>query len=121
MASQVSQDATALINQLTKLGDAYKSGEPGSREGLLGVCSKLISELSHPTESLLRLLWAEPCHHSIIRTGIDFKLFDALASGDQAGQKSELIASKCEPQAEPLLVGEYFIRLSLMRSREQPG
>lgn len=110
MASQVSQDAIALINQLTKLGDAYKAGKAGSREGLLSVCSKLISELSHPTESLLRLLWAEPCHHSIIRTGIDFKLFEALASRHEAGQKSELIASKCEPQAEPLLVGEYLIR-----------
>jgi hypothetical protein len=107
MASQVLQDASALIDQLTKLGNAYKIGQVGSREALLGVCSKLISELSHPTESMLRLLWAEPCHHSIIRLGIDFKLFEALASGDGVGQKSEVIASKCEPQAEPLLVGEW--------------
>jgi hypothetical protein len=106
MAFEVSQDAAALINQLAKLGDAYKTGEAGSREGLLGVCSQLISELSHPTENMLRLLWAEPSHHSIIRTGIDLRLFEALASGGEAGQKSELIASKCEPQAEPLLVGK---------------
>jgi hypothetical protein len=106
MALQVSQDAVAFIDKLTKLGDAYKTGQAGSREGLLGVCSQLISELSHPTESMLRLLWAEPSHHSIIRTSIDVKLFEALASGGEAGQKSELIASKCEPQVEPLLVGE---------------
>ena len=73
---------------------------------MLGICSQLISELSHPSESMLRLLWAEPCHHSIIRVGIDIKLFEALASGNGEGQKSEVLASKCEPQAEPLLVGE---------------
>jgi hypothetical protein len=107
MASpSVSQAATALLDQLSQLGEAYKNGAPGSREGLLGVAGQLISELSHPTESMLRLLWAEPCHHSIIRLGLDFKLFDALASGQTGeGQKSEVIAGKCDPKAEPLLVG----------------
>jgi hypothetical protein len=101
----VSQAATTLLEQLSQLGDAYKNGAAGSREGLLGVCSQLISELSHPTESMLRLLWAEPCHHSIIRLGLDFKLFEALGSGEGSGLKSEVIASRCEPKAEPLLVG----------------
>ena len=114
MASQptvTSTRAVALIDQLTGLADAFKNDQAGAREGLLSTCSKLISELSHPTESMLMHLWAEPSHHSIVRTGIDCKLFEALAAGPDEGQTSEDIAAKCVPPVEGLLVGTLRFRL----------
>ena len=64
MASQVSPTVKDLLAQVAQLGDGLQNGQPGSREGLLGVCSALIGELSFPMETMLMLLWSQvfPAH-----------------------------------------------------------
>jgi len=59
MASQVSPTVKDLLAQVAQLGDGLQNGQPGSREGLLGVCSALIGELSFPMETMLMLLWSQ--------------------------------------------------------------
>jgi hypothetical protein len=61
-ANPPSQGALALVESIAKLGEGLKHGEEGARENLLGACSKLIAELSHPSETMLQLLWAQPAH-----------------------------------------------------------
>ncbi|CAJ2501183.1 Uu.00g040360.m01.CDS01 [Anthostomella pinea] len=98
----------------TPSNDGLKNGQQGAREGLLGACSKLVAELSHPSETMLALLWSQPTHLSIIRTGVEMKLFRAMIDVEPAGETPTEIASKCEPQAEPLLVGRMLRHLAAM-------
>lgn len=100
-----SQNALSLLDNISKFSDGLKNGQQGAREGLLGACSQLISELSHPSETILNLLWSQPSHHSIIRVGVDFKLFQALKDTDGSGKPTAEIAAKCDPPAEPAFVG----------------
>jgi hypothetical protein len=104
-ASPPSQETLALLDTLSTLGDGLKKGELGARERLLGTCSRLIAELSHPSETMLRLLWADPTHVAVIRLAIDIELFQALATVDEAGASSAQIAAKCTSQADQVLVG----------------
>lgn len=102
-----SQGALALVESITKLGEGLKNGEQGAREGLLGACSKLIAELSHPSETMLQLLWAQPSHLSVIRMGVEIKLFQAMQHIDATGEPTTEIAAKCEPKTDPVLVGAH--------------
>ena len=101
--------ALALVDSITKLGEGLKNGEQGARESLLGACSKLIAELSHPSETMLQLLWAQPSHLSVIRMGVEIKLFHAMQDIDESGKTISEIASKCESlvgkKVDPVLVG----------------
>lgn len=104
-ATPPSQGALDLLDSIAKLGAGLKNGDNGAREALLGACSKLIAELSHPSETLLHLLWAQPSHLSVIRMGVELKLFRAMRTIDDAGKTTPEIASMCEPPADPVLVG----------------
>jgi len=104
-ANHPSQGTLALLDTLSKLSDGLKNGEPGAREGLMGTCSRLIAELSHPSETMLRMFWADPTHLAVIRLAVDIQLFQALATADEAGKTSAEIAAKCTSQADPVLVG----------------
>lgn len=103
--AQPSEEALSILHDIAQLSDGFKNGQQGSREGLLGAAAKLLNELSHPSETMLNLLWAQPSHHTIIRTGIEMKLFEALSAGGKAGQTSAEIAARCDHQADPVLVG----------------
>jgi hypothetical protein len=106
MASNTpSPETLALLDTISKLGAGLKNGELGAREGLLGTCSRLIAELSNPSEAMLKLFWADPTHLAVIRLGVDIELFQALATVDDAGKTSAEIAAKCTSQADPVLVG----------------
>lgn len=98
-------EALTLLDSIAKLSDGLKNGEQGAREGLLGACSKLISELSHPTETMLMLLWAQPSHHTILRMAVEIRLFQAMSGIGAEGQRTADIAAKCAHQADPILVG----------------
>ena len=103
------QGALALVDSIAKLGEGLRNGEQGAREGLLGACSKLIAELSHPSETMLHLLWAQPSHLSVIRMGVETRLFEAMHDIDSAGKTTTEIASLCSSKlgqkVDPLLVG----------------
>ena len=59
MSTSLSPEVSGLLNQLSELSNGLKNGQPGAREGLMGACSGLISELAHPMESILMLMWAQ--------------------------------------------------------------
>lgn len=100
-----SKETLSLLDTLSKLSDGLKNGEMGAREGIMGTCSRLIAELSHPSETMLKTFWADPTHLAVIRLGVDIELFQALAEVDEGGKTSAEIAAKCKPQADPVLVG----------------
>jgi hypothetical protein len=104
-SSPPSKETLSLLDNLAKLSDGLKNGELGAREGLLGTCSRLIAELSHPSEAMLKTFWADPTHHAIIRLAVDIQLFQALSTVDEVGRTSAEIASKCTSQPDPVLVG----------------
>ncbi|KAJ4294031.1 hypothetical protein N0V90_007720 [Kalmusia sp. IMI 367209] len=118
-ANPPSQGALALIDSISKLGEGLKNGEQGAREGLLGACSKLIAEISHPSETMLQLLWAQPAHLSVIRMGVEIKLFQAMQALDEAGKTATEIASRCEPKADPVLVGRMLRHLAAMNTVQE--
>ncbi|KAJ4355704.1 uncharacterized protein N0V89_003724 [Didymosphaeria variabile] len=115
-ANPSSQGALALVESIAKLGEGLKNGEQGAREGLLGACSKLITELSHPSETMLQLLWAQPSHLSVIRMGVEIKLFQAMQDIDAAGQTTAEIASRTDPKTDPVLVGRMLRHLAAMHT-----
>ena len=100
-----SETSLALLDNLAELSDGLREGRPGSREGLLDVCSRLVADLTHPSEAVLRLMWAQPTHLAVIRLAVDLKLFHALENVGDAGSTSAAIASGCAGQADPELVG----------------
>lgn len=109
-----SQSALALLDNIAELGDGLKNGREGSREALLGACTKLITELSHPAENLMHWFWTETSHHSIIRMALDIKLFEALATVSESGENVEAIAAKCDKQPDAGLVGRMLRHLAAM-------
>lgn len=52
--SPLSRKALSFLDNVTRLSDQLKNGDEGAREGLLGVCSSLVSELSNLSENMLR-------------------------------------------------------------------
>ena len=59
MSSPLTPEVAGLLNQLSELSTGPKNGEAGAREGLMGACGALISELAHPMEAIVMLLWAQ--------------------------------------------------------------
>jgi hypothetical protein len=110
-----------ILSEITSLGDDLKNGSQGAREGLLSAASRLISELSHPTENALHLLWAQPTHLAVIRMAVEIKLFQALQN--PAGETSPIIAAKCSPagKVDPVLVGRMLRHLAAMSTVRETG
>lgn len=106
--------AFETIDQLSKLGDAYKQGSEGSREGLINAASKLSSQLMLPAESMLMLQWAQQTHQAVLRLSLDIHLFDALVADNGIPKTSKAIAEKTEPRAEPNLVSRMLRHLAAM-------
>lgn len=111
-SSNPSKEALALLDNISNLSNGLKNGQQGAREGLLNACSRLISELSNPSEQMLMLVWAQPTHLTVVRLAVEIKLLHALVDVDEAGKSTAEIASKCEPQADPVLVGTTAMNLS---------
>jgi hypothetical protein len=59
MSAPLSPEVSGLLDQLCELSSSVKNGQPGAREGLMGVCGALVSEFAHPVDSILMLLWAQ--------------------------------------------------------------
>lgn len=106
--------AIASLNELTTLGEAYKQGTSGSREGLMGAASKLLSQLMLPAESMLFLQWAQPTHQAVLRLSLDIHLFEALAANDGSPKTSAEIATATKPRADPNLVARMLRHLAAM-------
>jgi hypothetical protein len=112
--SPASATTLSLLDKIATLSDGLKIGQQGAREGLLGACASLISELSHPSETMLQLLWAQPTHLSVIRMSAEVKLFQAMESIHEDGATSADIAAKCEKKIDAILVGRMLRHLAAM-------
>lgn len=120
--SPPTQEALNILSEITELGNDFKNGEQGAREGLLGAASRLIASLQHPTETALQLLWAQPTHLNVIRMAAEIKLFDALLSTPSSGERSAAIASRCTPSTtDPVLVARMLRHLAAMSTVRETG
>ncbi|KAF2823177.1 O-methyltransferase [Ophiobolus disseminans] len=109
-----SKSTLALLDSIADLSDGLRHGRQGAREGLLGACATLISELSHPSETMLQLLWAQPVHLSIVRTATEMKLFQAMHDIPEAGAKTSDIVAKCDKQPDAVFVARMLRHLAAM-------
>lgn len=112
MASQT--NITAVLNQISKQGEAYKSGTPGAREGLMNSCNQLFSTLLHPSESIIWTQWAQPTYSAVLRLASEVQLFEALAAENGKPKSSKSIAEKTDPQTEHTLVARMLRHLAAM-------
>jgi len=115
-SSPPSKHTLSLLGNIAELSDGLKNGRQGAREGLLGACASLISELSHPSETMLQMLWAQPSHLSITRMAVEVGLFQAMEDIPETGAKSSDIAAKCGNQAEAGLVARMLRHLAAMNT-----
>jgi hypothetical protein len=113
-SSTPSKQSLALLDNIAELSHGLKNGHQGAREGLLGACASLISELSHPSETMLQLLWAQPTHLSVIRMAVEVKLFNAMQGLSEAGATSTEIAARCATHVDAVLIGRMLRHLAAM-------
>lgn len=106
--------AIATIDEITRLGTAYKEGTDGAREDLLGAAAKLSSQLMLPAEAMLMQQWAHQTYQTVLRLSLDIHLFDALAADDGIPKTSEAIAARTDPRAEHNLVSRMLRHLATM-------
>jgi hypothetical protein len=117
-----SQDALNILSEITELGNGFKNGAQGAREGLLSAASRLIASLQHPTETALQLLWAQPTHLNVIRMAVEIKLFDAMLPTPSSGERSAVIAARCTPgSVDPVLVARMLRHLASMSTVRETG
>ncbi|KAI1466310.1 putative O-methyltransferase [Daldinia caldariorum] len=93
MAQDPSQVDT-ILSQLQTAGASYKANTPGAREKLMSLSYDLISKLELPSESIMRMGWAEPAKAANCRTAIDLKIFDHLKESGEAGITAKELALK---------------------------
>jgi hypothetical protein len=119
--SSPSQTTLTLLDELAGLSDSLRNGQDGAREGLLGACSRLMAELSHPTENALNLLWAQPTHLATVRMAVETKLFQAMQDTPSTGETIAEITKKCKPNVDPVLVGRMLRHLAAMSTVRETG
>jgi hypothetical protein len=78
MSAALPPEVSGLLNQVSELGNGLKNGQPDARQRLMGACSALIAELSHPMESILNLGWAQVCYFLQV-PGDDAKLIEVIS------------------------------------------
>ncbi|KAF2023244.1 O-methyltransferase [Setomelanomma holmii] len=119
--SPPSKTTLALLSNIAEFSEGLKNGDAGAREGLLGACASLISELSHPPETILSLLWSQPTHLSVIRMAVEVKLFQAMEGLSGSGARSADIAAKCDKIVDAVLVGRMLRHLAAMHTVHEVG
>jgi hypothetical protein len=119
--STPSKAALSLLDNIAQLSDGLKIGSPGAREGLLGACKSLISELSHPSENMLEFLWARPAHLNVLWMAVEIKLFQAMQNIPETGATVSDIGKKCDKNVDPVIVGRMLRHLAAMGTVRETG
>ncbi|KAF1842293.1 O-methyltransferase [Cucurbitaria berberidis CBS 394.84] len=120
-SSPPSATTLSLLDKIADLSDGLKNGRQGAREGLLDACTSLVSEISNPSEMMLRLLWSQPAHISVLWMAVEIKLFQAMESSPESGEIVTDIAKKCDNNVDPVLVGRMLRHLAAMGTVRETG
>ncbi|OAL52741.1 O-methyltransferase [Pyrenochaeta sp. DS3sAY3a] len=120
-ATPPSQTTLSLLSSIAELSDGLRNGTAGAREGLLGACASLIQELSHPSETMLQLIWAQPAHLNTMWMGVEVNLFRALQKAPETGALVDEIAGRCSNNVDPVLVGRMLRHLAAMGTVRETG
>ncbi|KAL4784456.1 S-adenosyl-L-methionine-dependent methyltransferase [Aspergillus varians] len=90
----MSTPVSSIIEGLAAAGRAFESNEAGSREALIDLGRKLVTQLEIPSEFLQRTFWAEPAQSAIIRMAVDTHLFQHLKDAGDAGLNAAELSAK---------------------------
>lgn len=113
--------ALTLLDNVTTLSDAFKNGNPGAREALLDACRSLVAEISHPSENMLELLWAQPANLNVLWMAAEVKLFQAMQGIPETGATIDQIAAKCDKEVDPVIVGRMLRHLAAVNLVRETG
>jgi len=116
-----SKAALSLLDNIAQLSNGFKNGESGAREGLLDACRSLIAEVSHPSENMLQILWAQPAHLSTLWMAVEVKLFQAMRSVPDTGASILSIAKQCDKNVDPVVVARMLRHLAAMGTVRETG
>ncbi|KAI4912278.1 hypothetical protein J4E85_011011 [Alternaria conjuncta] len=116
-----SKAALSLLDNIASLSTGFKNGESGAREGLLDACRSLIAEVSHPSENMLDILWAQPTHLTTLWLAVEVQLFQAMHSIPENGASSTEIARRCDKNVDPVIVARMLRHLAAMGTVRETG
>ncbi|KAI4663170.1 uncharacterized protein J4E88_010805 [Alternaria novae-zelandiae] len=116
-----SKAALSLLDNIASLSTGFKNGESGAREGLLDACRSLIAEVSHPSENMLDILWAQPTHLTTLWLAVEIQLFQAMHSIPETGASSTEIARRCDKNVDPIIVARMLRHLAAMGTVRETG
>ncbi|KAI4643942.1 uncharacterized protein J4E79_011214 [Alternaria viburni] len=120
-----SKAALSLLDNIASLSTGFKNGATGAREGLLDACRSLIAEVSHPSENMLDILWAQPTHLTTLWLAVEVKLFQAMHSVPETGASSLSIAKSCSKNCskniDPVIVARMLRHLAAMGTVRETG
>ena len=116
----VRDNVEAILSQLQTAGVSYAKQTPGGREKLMSLCHDLISTLELPSESIMRMAWAEvslppyakrgasqvsrrgisltgvqPAKAAHFRIAVDLDIFGHIKRSGAAGITAKDLAAKC--------------------------
>ncbi|KAI4703468.1 hypothetical protein J4E89_010044 [Alternaria sp. Ai002NY15] len=117
--------ALSLLDNIASLSTGFKNGASGAREGLLDACRSLIAEVSHPSENMLDILWAQPTHLTTLWLAVEVNLFQAMQSVPETGASSLSIAKSCSKNCsknvDPVIVARMLRHLAAMGTVRETG
>ncbi|KAI4702930.1 hypothetical protein J4E81_001803 [Alternaria sp. BMP 2799] len=113
--------ALSLLDNIASLSTGFKDGASGAREGLLDACRSLIAEVSHPSENMLDILWAQPTHLTTLWLAVEVNLFKAMHSVPETGASSQSIAKNCSKNVDPVIVARMLRHLAAMGTVRETG
>ncbi|EUC28708.1 hypothetical protein COCCADRAFT_30101 [Bipolaris zeicola 26-R-13] len=113
--------ALALLDNVATLSNDFRNGSPGARKELLDACKGLIAEISHPSETMLDLLWAQPAHLNVLWMATEVNMFQAMQSIPDTGASIDEIATKCDNNVDPVIVGRMLRHLAAMHTVRETG
>ncbi|CAD6593162.1 MAG: hypothetical protein ASARMPREDX12_006914 [Alectoria sarmentosa] len=112
MSSQVAEQASSLIGDLSSLQPFLLKPGDSARQEMIAKARSLISTLETPMETILWMGWAEPTRTATIRIGIDIGLFAKLAADDGNAKSCQQLADATK--TDPALISRMLKHLASM-------
>lgn len=116
-----SKTALSLLDNIADLSDGFRNSRQGAREGLLGACARLVTEISLPSENMIQLLWAQPAHLNILWMAVEVRLFHAMTDLPENGASIADITAKCKHEVDPIMIGRMLRHLAAMGTVRETG